>query len=84
MASMRTTDHEVALTTLQAQVLGWVTSGDVLRDVDFTYRAVGHREDIDDIVYQLDGLGLVELLDDGRVRSTPAGVGCWSRRHRTD
>lgn len=77
--------HTVRLSAKHARVLGWVASGDVLRDAGFAYRAIGRDGDLSDVVYELEALALVDLLDDGRVVVTPAGAQRWSktrsRRH---
>ncbi|SDT74136.1 hypothetical protein SAMN04489716_6889 [Actinoplanes derwentensis] len=79
MGSTRVTPQTTRQATFQTQVLGWIASGDVLRDDRFVYRAVGRPAAVDDIVYELDAAGLVELLVDGRVRLTPEGRSRWAR-----
>lgn len=61
------------------QVLGWVLNRDVTRDSTYVYRALRRTSDVDDIVYQLEDLDLVDLLPSGLVIVTPAGEQQWER-----
>jgi hypothetical protein len=73
------TGAQQPLSVRQIQVLGWVLNRDVTRDSTFVYRALRRTTDVDDIVYQLEDLNLVDLLPNGLVVATPAGEQQWQQ-----
>lgn len=73
------TGNQPLLTLQHIQVLGWVVNRDVTRDRTFVYRVLRRGTDVDDIVYQLEDLNLVELLPNGLVVATAAGELQWQQ-----
>lgn len=80
-APPQSTGDQHPLSFRHVQVLGWVLNRDVTRDSTYIYRALRRTNDVDDIVYQLEDLDLVELLPNGLVVATSAGEQQW-QQHR--
>jgi hypothetical protein len=72
----------ISVSESHGRALRRVADGDVIRDVDWTYRAYGNVRDLTDRIYQLEDNGWVELHADGSVVLTARGTGALLRWHK--
>jgi hypothetical protein len=72
----------ISVSESHGRALRRVADGDVMRQVDWTYRAYGHLRDYTDRIYQLEDNGWVELREDGSVVLTARGTGALLRWHK--